>query len=122
MEPQQFSIRSRARSFYYAIGGIFRFIRMEHNARIHMVATVAVVVAAAASKVSHGEAIALCIAVGLVWVTEMLNTCVERTLDLISRDIHPQIKFIKDLAAGAVLMSSLTALVIGGFVFLPKWL
>jgi diacylglycerol kinase (ATP) len=120
MEPQQFSVRSRARSFVYAMGGILRFIRMEHNARIHVVATVGVIVAAVACKVTHGEAIALTFAVGLVWVTEMLNTCIEGTLDFISRDIHPQIKFIKDLAAGAVLVASLTALVVGAFVFIPK--
>ena len=122
MEPQQFSIRSRTRSFIYAIGGVLRFIRSEHNARIHVVATVAVIVAAVACKVSHAEAIALTFAVGLVWVTEMLNTCVERTLDFITRDIHPQIKFIKDLAAGAVLAASLAALVVGAIVFIPKFL
>ncbi|MDP4150338.1 MAG: diacylglycerol kinase family protein [Bacteroidota bacterium] len=122
MEPQEFSIRSRARSFIYAMGGILRFIRMEHNARLHVVATVAVIVAAVACKVTHGEAIALTFAVGLVWVTEMLNTCVERILDFISREIHPQIKFIKDLAAGAVLVASLAALVVGAIIFIPKFL
>jgi diacylglycerol kinase (ATP) len=120
MEPQSFSILSRIRSFGFAIGGIGRFIRNEHNARIHVVATVSVIVAAVAFKVSHAEAIALTFAVGLVWVTEMLNTCLERTLDFISRGIHPEIKFVKDLAAGAVLVASLTALVTGLIIFIPK--
>jgi diacylglycerol kinase (ATP) len=122
MEPQNFSIRNRIRSFGHAIGGILRFIRNEHNARIHVVATIGVIVAAVALRVSHPEAIALTFAIGLVWVTEMLNTCLERALDFITRDLHPEIGFIKDLAAGAVLVASLTALVVGLFVFIPKLL
>jgi diacylglycerol kinase (ATP) len=120
MEPQKFSIRNRVRSFSHAIAGIMRFIRNEHNARIHVVATVAVIVAAVALKVSHQDAMALAFAIGLVWVTEMLNTCLERTLDFITPDFYPEIGFIKDLAAGAVLVASITALVIGGFIFIPK--
>ena len=120
MEPQQFSIRRRIRSFAYAIGGIGRFIRNEHNARIHVVATVCVIVAAVWFRVSHGEAIALSFAVGLVWVTEILNTCLERTLDFITRGLHPEIKIIKDLAAGAVLVASITALITGLIIFIPK--
>jgi diacylglycerol kinase (ATP) len=120
MEPQKFSIRNRVRSFGHAIAGIMRFIRNEHNARIHVVATVAVIVAAVALKVSHQDAMALAFAIGLVWVTEMFNTCLERTLDFITADFYPEIGFIKDLAAGAVLVASITALVIGGFIFIPK--
>lgn len=119
MQRQKFSIRGRAKSFYYAGAGIWRFLRNEHNAWIHLVATVAVVVAAIVLKVSRLEAASLALATGLVWVTEMLNTCLEQALDLISRERHPQIGFIKDLAAGAVLMASLTALVTGLFIFIP---
>ena len=122
MEQQKFSIRSRVNSFQYAWAGIARFIWAEHNARIHLVATVIVIIAAWVLKVTHGEAAALALAVGLVWITEMLNTCVERTMDLISRDLHPGIMFIKDLAAGAVLVAAIAALVTGSFIFIPKFL
>jgi len=120
MEEQKFSIRSRIKSFTYAGAGISRFIRREHNARIHLAATIIVAIAAWAFKVSHLEAIALISAIGLVWVTEMLNTCLERTADLISKEEHPEIKIIKDLAAGAVLVAAITAVIIGLFIFIPK--
>ena len=120
MEEQKFSIRSRIKSFTYAGAGIFQFLRREHNARIHLVATIAVAITAWALKVSHLEAVALVSAIGLVWVTEMLNTCLERTADLISKEEHPEIKIIKDLAAGAVLVAAITAVIIGLFIFIPK--
>jgi diacylglycerol kinase (ATP) len=117
---QKFSIRSRVKSFRYAIAGIGAFIRREHNARIHLVATVGVVIAARVLSVSLLEAVALALVIGLVWVTEMINTCLERMADLISREEHPEIKFIKDLAAGAVLVAAITAVVVGLFIFIPK--
>jgi diacylglycerol kinase (ATP) len=120
MEEQKFSIRSRIKSFAYAGTGIFQFLRREHNARIHLVATIAVAIAAWVLKVSHLEAVALVSAIGLVWVTEMLNTCLERTADLISKEEHPEIKIIKDLAAGAVLVAAITAVIIGSIIFIPK--
>ncbi len=120
MEVQKFSIRSRIKSFTYAGAGIFQFVRREHNARIHLVATIGVAIAAWTLKVSHLEAVALVSVIGLVWVTEMLNTCLERTADLISKEEHPEIKIIKDLAAGAVLVAAITAVIIGLFIFIPK--
>lgn len=120
MDPQKFSIRSRAKSFYHAGAGILRFLKNEHNARIHLAATVLVVIAAGALKVSRLEAVALAAAIGLVWVTEMLNTCLEKTMDLISTEEHPEIKYVKDLAAGAVLVAAITAAIIGLFIFIPK--
>ena len=120
MTPQKFSIRQRAKSFSYAWTGIVRFINNEHNARIHLAATVLVVLVSLALKVSAIEAAALAGAVGLVWVAEMLNTCLEKSMDLISKEHHPVIKFIKDLAAGAVLIAAVTAVIIGLFIFIPK--
>lgn len=120
MEPQKFSVRSRIKSFSYAIAGIREFIRREHNARIHVVGTVAVIIAAYVLHVSFTEAVALTIVTGLVWITELLNTCIERMADLITLERDPHIQFIKDLAAGAVLIAALTAVIVGLFIFIPK--
>jgi diacylglycerol kinase (ATP) len=122
MEKQKFSIRHRAKSFRYAGAGIARFLATEHNARIHVAATLFVAAAAWALKVSYDQAAILAAAIGLVWVTEMINTCLEKAMDLISEEEHPGIKFIKDLAAGAVLVASLIAVLIGSFIFIPKLL
>ena len=121
MEPEvRFSIRSRIRSFAFAFAGLRDFIRREHNARIHLAATIAVIAAAVILHVSLTEAVALTIVTGLVWITEMLNTCIERLADLVTLQQNPKIKFIKDLAAAAVLMAAITAAITGLFIFIPK--
>ena len=122
VKDQKFSVRSRLRSFYYAGAGIKHFFRQEHNARIHLAAAIVVGILGWQLKVSHTEAVALVVVIGLVWVTEMLNTCLEKAMDMITREHHPEIKVIKDLAAGAVLIASITALIVGSFIFIPKFL
>jgi diacylglycerol kinase len=117
-----FLLRDRMRSLYYAMTGILVFIRDEHNARIHLVATIVVGIAAYFFRVSWSAAAALTIVVGMVWITEMLNTCVERMMDFVHPEEHPSIKFIKDLAAGAVLAAAVTAVLVGLLIFIPKLL
>jgi diacylglycerol kinase (ATP) len=120
MQPEKFSIRSRVKSFSYAIEGIRRFISREHNARIHLVATLMVIITARVLEVSRMEAVALTLVTALVWIAEMLNTCIERMADLITRERNTEIKFIKDLGAGAVLVAALAAVIVGLFIFIPK--
>jgi len=121
-KDQKFSIRARLRSFYYAGLGIKQFFRQEHNARIHLAAAIVVGFLAWRLKVSGPEAIELTIVIGLVWVTEILNTCIEKAMDMITTEHHPQIKIIKDLAAGAVLVAAAVAVIVGSFIFIPKFL
>lgn len=122
MERQRFSLHSRLRSFSFAFAGIRQFLVREHNARIHLVATLCVIVAGLVLRVSATEAAVLAIVTGVVWITELLNTCVERMMDFVYPEDHPQIKFIKDLAAGAVLVAAFTAVVAGLLIFIPKLL
>lgn len=91
----------------------------QHNARLHLAATVAVVALGAFLPLTRLEWVAVLAAIGLVIVTETLNTAVERLGDAVARDVHPAIGDAKDLAAGAVLVASLTAALIGLIVFLP---
>src|SRR5262245_10897712 len=120
MKSQEFSIRSRMRSFRFAMEGITSFFHREHNAWLHFMATIAVFTLATLIGVTKTEWLALVFAIGFVWVAEMFNTCIERVMDFVSVHEHPEIKFIKDLAAGAVLTAALTALAIAGVVFIPK--
>lgn len=120
MEQPRFSIRKRIKSFHYAFSGIGKFLQSEHNARLHAIATVVVIAAALYYKVSFAEAAILTITIGFVWVAEMFNTCVEKAMDFISLEEHKEIKFIKDVAAGAVLVAAISALLIGLFIFIPK--
>ena len=94
----------------------------EHNTRIHLAATIAVGIAAYVFHVSYAEAAVLAIVTGIVWITEIMNTCIERTMDFFYPEEHPQVKYIKDLAAGAVLVAAITAVVAGLLIFIPKLL
>ena len=120
MKSQEFSIRSRIKSFRFAMDGIASFFQREHNAWLHFMATVSVFTLTALVGVTKNELLALVFAVGFVWVAEMFNTCIERVMDFISDQRHAEIKFIKDLAAGAVLIAALTAIIVGAVVFIPK--
>ena len=62
----------------------------------------------------------LIFAIGLVWFSEIINSCIERCVDYISLEHTKQAKHIKDMAAGAVFIISVLAAYIGLYVFLPK--
>lgn len=122
MKHRPFSWSHRIRSFKYAFAGIRDFIFYEHNTWLHLLATVAIIVLAAVMHVSKTEWLALVFVIGLVWVAEAFNTCVERILDFVSRDRHPDIRFIKDLAAGGVLIAAIAAFVTACIIFIPKFI
>jgi diacylglycerol kinase (ATP) len=121
MQAQKFSLIRQLKSFRHAFAGVTGLVLTEHNARIHLAATVAVLVMSALLGVSRHEGLMITIAVGFVWTTEMFNTCIEKTMDFISTETHPEIKTIKDISAGAVLIASATAFIIGLVIFIPKF-
>ena len=120
MKSNKFSIKNRALSFKYAFNGIRLLFLEEHNSRIHAVAAICAIIAGIILKILIFEWIALSFAIGFVFVVETINSSIENTADLISLEKSNKIKRIKDLSAAAVLISSLTALVIGGLIFIPK--
>ena len=120
MKSNKFSIKKRAKSFIYAFNGIRLLFLEEHNSRIHAVAAICAIIAGIILKILIFEWIALSFAIGFVFVVETINSSIENTADLISLEKSNKIKKIKDLSAAAVLISSLTALVIGGLIFIPK--
>jgi diacylglycerol kinase (ATP) len=115
-----FSIQARLKSFVYAFEGVMYFIKHEAQALIHLIAIVAVIGAGYWFNISLTEWIAVIFAIGIVVSAEMLNTAIEKLTDMVSPQINEQAKIVKDLAAGAVLIASLTAFIIGLIVFLPK--
>ena len=117
---QRFLWKTRIKSLGFAFEGLRSFIKKEHNAWIHLIATIAVVIMAIVLKINAIEAIALTFSIGFVWASELFNTAIERTMDFVSKERNLQIKVIKDLAAAAVLISAIAALIIGCIVFIPK--
>lgn len=108
-------------SFYHAFHGIWLGLKYERNVRIHLASAVVVIILGTWLKVSVLDWALLAIAVGLVLVTEFLNTAIEHLVDLSSEgEYHDLARFSKDTSAAAVLFASIMALLIGCLVFLPK--
>ena len=115
----QFTISARLKSLNHALSGIRYFLSTQHNAIIHTALTVVAVMAGIFFQVTRTDSLFLVFAMGLVWLTELLNTAIEAIMDFVHPGKHPRIKYIKDLAAAAVLVSAITALIIGLLIFLP---
>jgi len=120
MKTHEFSIKARLRSFQFAWQGIVAFFFREHNAWLHFMATVSVFTLALLAGITQTEMFALVLSIGFVWAAEMFNTCIEHIMDFVTVEKHREIKFIKDCAAGAVLVAAVTALISGAIIFVPK--
>ncbi len=114
---EEFSIIKRAKSFTHAGRGIWLFLKTTHNAWIHIVVFMAVIVAGYYFEITSLEWIMLIFAGGMVLTAEAFNTAIEIDINLTSPEYHPYAKDTKDVAAGAVLIASLTALLIGVIIF-----
>ena len=114
-----FNIKKFIKSFIYAGRGIYQLVRHEQNARVHMLATITVIVAGLLFGLNRYEWLGICVAIGMVWCAEAFNTSIEKLVDLVSPERHPQAGLIKDLAAGGVLICAIIAAIIALLVFLP---
>ena len=110
----------RVKSFEFAVQGIATFFRTQTNAWIHLSAALLAVIMGYICKINTTEWCWIVGAITLVFVTEMLNTAIEFLTDLASPSIHPLAKKVKDIAAGAVLISAIAAVIIAMIIFLPK--
>ena len=114
-----FSISGRIKSFTHAIDGIFQLFKSQPNARIHAFIASVVVVSGFSLSISSQEWCLLVFAITMVLASEGMNTAIEYVCDAVSPEFHPLIKKSKDVAAGAVLISTIGAAIIGMLVFLP---
>jgi diacylglycerol kinase (ATP) len=117
--PRRLTLVARLKSFGYALQGIAFMLKTQHNAWLHGVATIAVIVLAVYCHVSASDWRWLIVAMGMVWVGETINTAVEYVCDVVSPDYNHAIKHAKDIAAGGVLIAAVASLVIGVLTFLP---
>jgi len=107
------------KSFKDAIKGVFYIFKTQRNFRIQVVCFVIATSIAFILRLSFTEIAIIIFAGGLVMVGEMINTGLETLVDLINPDYHPLAGRIKDIVAGAVLVSSVIAVIIGIIIFLP---
>ena len=115
----QFSFSGRVRSVSHAVQGVKIVLLTQHNAWIHLTATIFVILVGFYFSVTAAEWIWLVVAIVMVWVAEALNTAFELLCDVASPEFHPVVKKSKDVAAGAVLISAIGSIIVGAIVFLP---
>ncbi len=108
------------KSFGYAFEGVQSLFKSTPNARIHLAAAFFATVLGFWLNLSTTEWAIIILCIGFVISAETFNTALETLTDLVSPEIHPFAKKTKDLAAGAVLISAMTALLVGIIIFFPK--
>ena len=117
--PQRFTLAARLKSFGYAFEGIALMLKTQHNAWLHLIATVLVAGLAAWCRVGAGDWRWLIGAMAMVWMAEAMNTAVESLCDVVSPQYSLAVKCAKDLAAGGVLITACAASATGVITFWP---
>ncbi|GAB4023704.1 diacylglycerol kinase family protein [Spirosoma koreense] len=110
-------LRKVIRSFGFAGQGVIDLFRFENNAKVHLLVAGLVMLAGFFLDLSGTEWAIVLTQIGLVWAAEAFNTAIEKLCDFVSPGIHPQIKAIKDLSSGAVLLLTITAVGVGLIIF-----
>ncbi|MFQ6133645.1 MAG: diacylglycerol kinase, partial [Armatimonadota bacterium] len=105
-------------SFAHALEGVIHAFRTQRHMRAHLVIIAVVMLAALFLRIEEWEILALFVSIALVLLTELFNTAVEMAVDLVTQRYHAWAKIIKDVAAGAVLVASANAILVGVVVFL----
>lgn len=113
-----FALSSRLKSFRFAFAGLGHLVRHEHNARIHLAATITLVALCFWLRISSDDWRWIILAVALVWICEAFNTAIEAICDLVSPDWNDQVRIAKDVAAAGVLCSAIAAALIGASVII----
>lgn len=113
-------IRKLGRSFSYAFQGINTAVKDERNLKIHIGIGLVVLMLGGWLTLSLIEWVFILFAIGGIISLELLNTALERIVNLITEEYHPLAKQAKDIAAGAVLVYAILSVVIGVIIFLPK--
>lgn len=102
-----------------AIEGIIYSVKTQRHMKYHMLAALAALILSLVVNISRTEFILLSMSIILVLVTEMLNTAIEVTVDMISPGYHPLAKIAKDIAAGVVLTASIGAVILAYLILYP---
>ncbi|MFD2933613.1 diacylglycerol kinase family protein [Spirosoma flavum] len=105
--------RKVLRSFRFAGQGIIDLFRFENNAKVHLLVAILIIITGFVLHLSRTEWAIILVQIGLVWAAEAFNTAIEKLCDFVSPGRHPQIKAIKDLSSGAVLILAITAVTVG---------
>ncbi len=121
-KSDKFSIKKRGQSFVFAYNGIVQTFKNEHNFWIHLAVMFLVIVFGCFLKISTTEWMIVVLCFGMVLSAEIFNSAIEQLTDLVSPEQNPKAGLVKDMAAGAVLVSAIAAAIAGLIIFVPKLL
>ncbi len=119
MKNSNYQAENFFKSQGYARNGIKLIFKNERNFRIDLAAAIVVVVLGFILRISHFEWISISLVISMVLISEAINSAIEALCDTVSHDYKVNIKYAKDVSAGAVLVSVLVSVITGVIVFLP---
>jgi len=119
-KPHFMKQQSLVESFNAAIEGFVYVFKSQRNMRLHFLMGLFAIFLGILLNFTYMELIALCIIIAFVLFSEMFNTAVEYTVDMVSQEYHPLARIVKDIGAGAVLLSAITAAVVGYILFASR--
>ena len=108
------------KSFYYAIKGLAEAFSTQVNFKIHCLAAVIVLTTGYLTGISFTEWAILLLCIGLVMITELINTALEYLVNMVSPKYNEIAGKVKDIGAGAVLVAAIVSILIGTIILLPK--
>lgn len=120
MKLNSFKLMDRVKSLKFAVNGIKLLLKNEHNARVHLLIALIVIIASYVFSIDAAEFMFIIISIGLVFIVELLNTAIENIANFVEPKWNEKIGEIKDYAAGAVLVSAIVSIIIGLIIFIPK--
>lgn len=113
------SIKRLYQSFKFAFRGLFFLIRKEQNFRLHVLASLAVILLGLYFSIAVWQWCLIVMMIALVFILEMLNTVFERLVDMLKPRIHIYVGEIKDIMSAVVLVASIVAVILALFIFAP---
>lgn len=110
------------KSFYYASRGLVEALKTERNIQIHSIVTVVVILAGLFFSLNWMEWLFILVAIVGTITLELVNSAIERVVDLVTKEYHPLARQAKDIAAGAVFLYAIFSCLVGIIIFLPKFI
>ena len=120
MEKNLNKSANRLKSFSYAFRGLTYVLIHEPNARIHIGILVLVIITGVLLHIETSEWIMVAICSGMVITAEVINTSIEKLVDIVSPGISEKAGIVKDIAAGAVLITVFISVITGFLIFIPS--
>lgn len=113
------NIKRLYQSFKFAFRGLFSLIKKEQNFRIHVLASLIIIILGFYFSIEAWKWCLVIIMIALIFILEMLNTVFERLVDMLKPRIHIYVGEIKDIMSGMVLVAAITAVILALLIFVP---